>query len=152
MADKDKSIRNLIKYKKDATTSQIVDHIMERLSHGATKSELIVELRLAFDVKKTQAEAMIDTCVDVAFRLEPEFVAEVAGQVRHSLGLTMQQIDEMIKRAKSDSVRQMLVKDKLHAIQALQKLLPSQIDITTSDEGRIKQILFDLHGIEEEEG
>jgi len=145
---KKKSVTKFIEYKENAGLSDVVDHIMARLGQGASKDELIAELKIKYKIKMVKATTMIDVCTDVAFRLDPNYVAEVAGQIRYSVQKTLQGIDKLIQTEPGVRDQKDLLKMRLHAAQALQKLLPTQIDLNTKDEDGLRGVLFDLHGID----
>jgi hypothetical protein len=145
-----KSLNKMIKYVEDAGTSEQVDYIMKRLGHGATSSELIVELKLKFKITPVKAKAMIDTCTDVAFRMSPEYVSEIAGQIRHSIGQTLQGLDTMLEQENSATNKKELLRLRLQCLQSLLKLLPTNINIGGQVDD-LSGVLFDLHGIEKKE-
>lgn len=145
------NIYKFIALKENASTADVVDHIMQRLGHGASHDELVVELKLKYKILPGKAAIMIDVITDVAFRLDPNYVAEIAGQIRYSVAKTLEGIDKLLDTESAIRDQKELLKMRLHAIQALQKLLPTQIDINTKSDDGLRNVLFDLHGIDKEE-
>lgn len=150
MSENKKKINKLIQYKEDPATSDIVDYVLKRLSNGATKGELQFELRTKYGLKATKSTAIIDTVADVCMRLDPDYVHDVAAAIRRSVSKTLENIDELLAANPCDSTQRELLNLRVRTIAQLQKLLPTQIDISSNNEG-LRGVLFDLHGIDKKD-
>ena len=127
--------------------SKYVDYVLKRLGNGATGGEIGQEMKIKFNVSGAKAKAIIDTCTDLVFRVEPDYIKRTVAQIRYNTAQTLQSVDDMLETAESDYERQTLLKTRMAAVATLQKLLPARIEI--SGDGRdVKQMLFDLHDVD----
>ena len=147
-----KSKKTLAQLKAGKNTSDHIDHILKRLGHGATRAEIVFELHKEFGVPKAKADTVIDTCVDLVFRVEPEYVTNIVAQIRYNTAQTLQGVDEMLEDCTQAVEREQLIRTRMRAMDTLQKLLPTKIDIVATDPDNIRRILFDLHDVEDESG
>ncbi len=129
--------------------SKYVDYVLKRLGNGATTNEIQYEMKSKFKLSAPRAKAIIDTCTDMVFRVEPDYIKRTVAQIRYNTAQTLQSVDEMLETAESDYERQCLLKTRMAAIATLQKLLPARIEIS-GDGANVKQMLFDLHDIDPE--
>lgn len=130
--------------------SNYVDYVLKRLGNGATHSEVAHEMKVKFNLGYTKANTIIDTCTDLVFRVEPDYIKHMVAQIRYNTAQTLKSVDEMLETAESDYERQALLKTRMAAIATLQKMLPSRIEIA-GDGTNVKQLLFELHDVEEED-
>jgi hypothetical protein len=143
------SVSKILKYREKKDTSEVVDYVYERLSHGASDSEIEIELKIKFKWSRVRARTMIDACTDIAFRLNPEYVTQIAGQIKFGTAQTLQSLDMMLAEAKTYDQKVDLIKAKQRTLEGLHKLLPKQIDIATTDKS-LKDLMFDLYDLDEE--
>ncbi len=151
MAKKTSNINNLDKrvlgYMADPDACKHVDYILKRLGNGANKLEIRHEVMTKFKLKGVRAGTMIDTCIDMAFRVDPEYVSQIVAQIKYNVSQTLLSVDEMLENAEGCE-RERLLKTRMRAMDTLTKLLPTRIDITSNDVD-VRKALFDLHGLED---
>lgn len=135
-------------------SQETVAFINKHLAQGYDKAQITSLARQEFGLTNKQAGTYVDAVIEVAYCFSPDYAAEVIAQARLAINQTLRQIEAMYEDADKPRDQAQALVLKLKALQQLRDLAPKQVQLQTiqMQEEEVKRTLFEIHGIEIDDG